>query len=252
MWKADPDKFKVRFTYFVRQAQICREHFDLHDLLRESEICEGQEDLTPYVADKIVPMQSITMLFGEEKSGKSLLATYILKCVANGEPVFGVLPVSQRPVLYLDRENSNKEIAGMVELFGSVGAEPIRYRTRATNCPEPNSPGLIAFCEKYKPLLVFDSLTKFCKDDKQNALDVFNPAAMSELFDKLLDLCAAGATVIIIHHSTKPMLSGMPTAIRSVPTSAGLLPSSVKIVRGWSTSGWKPSCFVAQSRSTST
>lgn len=203
MWKADPDRFKTRFNYFVRQAQICREHFDLDDLLQESEICEGQEDLTPYVVDKIVPMQSITMFFGEEKSGKSLLVTYILKCVANGEPVFGILPVSKRPVLYLDRENSNKEIVGMVDLFGSVGPEPIRYRTRATNCPEPNSPGLIAFCEKYKPLLVFDSLTKFCKDDKQNALDVFNPAAMSELFDKLLDLCAAGATVIIIHHSTK-------------------------------------------------
>ena len=36
-----------------------------------------------------------------------------------------------------------------------------------------------------------------------DVLDVFNPAAMSELFDKLLELCAAGATVIIIHHATK-------------------------------------------------
>jgi archaellum biogenesis ATPase FlaH len=145
-----------------------------------------------------VPMNSITMFFGEEKSGKSLLVTYILKCVANGEKVFGVLPVDKRPVLYLDRENSNDDIAGMSEHFVGLGTEEIRYRTRETNCPEPDSPGLIAFCERYKPLIVFDSLTKFAKD-----VDVFNPAEMSALFDKLLDLCAAGATVIIIHHATK-------------------------------------------------
>jgi hypothetical protein len=118
--------------------------------------------------------------------------------LANGEKVFGVLPVSRRPVLYLDRENSNDDIAGMSEHFTEIGPEPIRYRTRETNCPEPDNAGLIAFCEAYKPLIVFDSLTKFSK-----GVDSFNPGEMSELFDKLLNLCAAGATVIIIHHSTK-------------------------------------------------
>lgn len=200
VWKAEPDlvSFKKYLHQVLRQAQTSRLNFDLEDLLTEGEIREKQKDLTPYMVDKIVPMNSITMFFGEPKSGKSLLVTYILKCVCNGVKVFGVLPVTKRPVLYLDRENSNDEIASINEHFAEIGPEPIRYRTRTTNCPEPNDPGLMAFCEKYKPLVVFDSLTKFSKD-----VDVFNPAEMSELFDKLLNLCATGATVIIIHHAKK-------------------------------------------------
>jgi 5S rRNA maturation endonuclease (ribonuclease M5) len=200
VWKAEPDptSFKNYLRLALRQAQVSRENFDLEDLLTEEEIRDKQRDMTPYVVDKIIPMNSITMFFGEPKSGKSLLVTYILKCVCNGVKVFGVLPVTKRPVLYLDRENSNDEIASINEHFAIVGDEPIRYRTRTTNCPEPNDPGLIAFCEKHKPLLVFDSLTKFSKD-----VDVFNPAEMSDLFDKLLNLCAAGATVVIIHHAKK-------------------------------------------------
>lgn len=204
VWKAerDPISFKNYLRLALRQAQTSRDNFDLEDLLTEDEIRDKQRDLTPYVVDKIVPMNSITMFFGEPKSGKSLLVTYMLKCVANGEKVFGVLPVTKRPVLYLDRENSNDEIASINEHFAVIGPEPIRYRTRTTNCPEPNDPGLIAFCEKHKPLIVFDSLTKFSKDGN-GMVDVFNPGEMSELFDKLLNLCAAGATVIIIHHAKK-------------------------------------------------
>ena len=204
VWKAEPDpiSFKNYLRLVLRQAQTSRDNFDLEDLLTEDEIREKQRDLTPYVVDKIVPMNSITMFFGEPKSGKSLLVTYILKCVCNGVKVFGVLPVTKRPVLYLDRENSSDEIASINEHFAVIGPELIRYRTRTTNCPEPNDPGLIAFCEKHKPLLVFDSLTKFSKDGN-GMVDVFNPADMSELFDKLLNLCAAGATVVIIHHAKK-------------------------------------------------
>jgi hypothetical protein len=144
------------------------------------------------------------MFFAEEKSGKSLLLYYILKCIANGTKVFGVLPTVKRPVLYLDRENSRNDIAGMVEHFMRIGPEPVRVRTRATGCPDVDNPWLIQFCEKNKPVLVFDSLTKFLKTEgNAKGADPFHPKDMSELFDKLLDLTAAGATVVIIHHSTK-------------------------------------------------
>lgn len=205
IWAANPNPaaFKDYLRRAMRQAQTIRERFDIDDLLTECEIRERQEDATPYVVDKVFPMNAITMIFGEEKSGKSLLTTYILKCVANGKKVFGELATAKRPVLYLDRENSQDEIAGMTEHFAEIGPEPIRYRTRETGCPEPADPGLIAFCEKYKPLVVFDSLTKFSKSANKEQLSGWNPGEMSELFDKLLDLCAAGATVVIIHHATK-------------------------------------------------
>ncbi len=198
LWKADRTGFKDQLRQLLRFAQTCRENFDLDDLMTESEVRERQKDITPYVVDEIIPLSAITMFFGEEKSGKSLLVTYLLKCIANGNKAFGILPVSKRTVLYLDRENSSDEIAGMTEHFKDIGSQPIRYRTRTTGCPEPDDPALIRFCEKHHPVLVFDSLTKFLK-----GADPFHPGEMSDLFDKLLNLCAAGATVIIIHHATK-------------------------------------------------
>ena len=46
--------------------------------------------------------------------------------------------------------------------------------------------------------MAIDSLTKFLR-----GADPFHPGEMSELFDKLLDLCAAGATIIVVHHATR-------------------------------------------------
>jgi hypothetical protein len=127
-----------------------------------------------------------------------MLATYIAKCVRNGVPVFGRYATAKTPVLYLDLENSDYDIKEYVKFFSALGPERIRYYTRSTGVPELASPGLLAFCERYKPLLIFDSLTKFLK-----GANPFHPGEMSDLFDKLLNLCAAGATIILIHHATR-------------------------------------------------
>jgi DNA primase len=143
IWKSNPEQFKTTLRQYLRLARTSREHFELDDLLTELEVRERQKDVTPYLVDRLIPLQSITMFFGEEKSGKSLLVTYLAKCIVNGQKVFGVLPVSKRPVLYLDLENSSDDIAGMTEHFEGIGQEPIRYKTRLTGCPELDSPGLL-------------------------------------------------------------------------------------------------------------
>jgi putative DNA primase/helicase len=198
MYAAAPEKFKTNFTHALRFARASRDPFELDDLLTEIEIRAGMQGIQPHIVESIAPKNCITMLFGEEKSGKSSLATYIGKCVANGARVFGKYATVKTPVLYLDLENSNAEIEFFTRLFARIGPEPIRYRTRITGCPALDSPGLLRFCEKYKPLLITDSLTKH----SGNA-DPFNPKEMSQFFDMLLNLCAAGATIILIHHSTK-------------------------------------------------
>jgi archaellum biogenesis ATPase FlaH len=198
MWKADPANFKEKFKYSARHALASRTYFEFDDLFTEVDISKGLRDTEQYIVDKLVPKGSITMLFGEEKSGKSLLATYILKCVANGVKVFGRYAVEKTPVLYLDLENSSHDIGGMSSHFRNIGPELIRYKMRTTGCPELDDPGLIEFCKKNRPLIVIDSLTKFSR-----SADPFNPKEMSAVFDKMLDLCAAGATIILIHHSKK-------------------------------------------------
>jgi hypothetical protein len=146
----------------------------------------------------LVPGGAISMFFGEEKSGKSTLARYIGKCVANGIPVFGKYATSQRPVLCLDLENNGADQENFRDLFARLGRQKIHYKTRKTGVPALDGPGLLEFCAKYKPLLIIDSMTKFVGDRK-----VFDPGEMSRFFDPLLNLCAAGATIIIIHHAKK-------------------------------------------------
>jgi len=198
LYAEDPQSFKHRLNLKLRMARASRKYFDLDDLLTDAEITQKMEDTTPEIVERLIPANAITMFFGEEKSGKSLLVYYILKCIANGTKVFGVLSVIQRPVLYLDRENSVNDIAGMVEHFLRIGKEPVHCRNRVTGCPEVDDAALIQFCEKHKPVLVLDSLTRFLK-----TANPFHPKEMADLFDKMLDLCAAGATVSIIHHSTR-------------------------------------------------
>lgn len=72
--------------------------------------------------------------------------------------------------------------------------------------PALDSPGLLRYCERHQPLLILDSLTKFAGQFFQThggKGSSWNPDDMSRLFDRLLDLCAAGATIVFIHHCTR-------------------------------------------------
>src|ERR1019366_7749993 len=115
------------------------------DLLTESEIrTAGNVDL--YAVDQLIPLNSISMFFSEEKSGKSQLLTYILKCIANGMPVFGNYATRKMPVIVLDLEASDADIAGYLSHFSGLGTEQIRYFTRKTGVPPLDSPALLQLC----------------------------------------------------------------------------------------------------------
>ena len=197
LYAANPAKFRATLTTILRHARASREYFDWTDLLDEDEILVLQPP-EPYVVENLIPAGAISMMFGEEKSGKSLLSRYIGKCVANGIPVFGKYATHQRPVLAFDLENNGADIKGFRDLFTRLGAEKIRYRTRRTGIPALDSRALLRLCEKHKPLIILDSMTKFLA-----GADPFHPGEMSAFFDKLLTLCAAGATILVIHHATR-------------------------------------------------
>ncbi len=172
---------------------------DLNNCRTEKQIADGITNAPPYVIQDIAPANAITMLFGEEKGGKSMLAFYLGRCVANGVRAFGKYATQKHPVLYLDLENNDLDIANFRSLFARVGSELIHYRTRGDGVPALDSPALIELCRKHEPLIIVDSLTKFAG----KGVDQFNPGDMSEVLDKMLDLCAAGATVLLIHHAKK-------------------------------------------------
>ena len=197
LWKATPVAFPAELRRTLRFAQGSRDYFEFVDLLDESEICEA-EDVEKHAIERLVPCNAIAMFFGEEKSGKSLLSRYFGKSVANEIKVFGKYATQKMPVLCLDLENSAQDIRAFTKYFAQLGPEKLRYRTRQTGVPSLESPALLRFCEREHPLIIIDSMTKFL-----NGADPFHPGEMSIFFDKLLNLCALGATVILIHHSTR-------------------------------------------------
>jgi len=134
--------------------------FEYADLLDENEISEA-EDVEKHAIEKLVPCNAISMLFGEEKSGKSLLSRYFGKSVANEIKVFGKYATQKMPVLCLDLENNTQDIRAFTTYFTRLGSERIRYRTRQTGVPPLDSPALLRLCEREHPLIIIDSMTKF-------------------------------------------------------------------------------------------
>jgi hypothetical protein len=94
-----PEKFVKRLARLVRAASTTRSVFSWDDLLREKEIVDRQGAELRYLVEGLIPAQRITMLFGPEKSCKSLLSFYIGKCTANGQRVFGNYDVVKAPAL---------------------------------------------------------------------------------------------------------------------------------------------------------
>jgi hypothetical protein len=203
LWRADPGNFRDKLFGILRLARASRAHFELDDLLTESEIA-AIANVERYAVDQLIPLNGITMIFSEEKGGKSQLSTYILKCAVNGTRVFGKYSTRKMPVIVLDLEASDADIAGYITNFSRVGPEQIRYLTRKTGVPPLDSPALLRLCERERPLILLESLTKFVSASGTGKdKSMFDPADMSRFFDLVLNLCAAGATVIITHHSTR-------------------------------------------------
>lgn len=195
-----PKNFADQIRRLIRYTETTRPDFTFDDLLTEDELMEDQGIEIKYAVDLLVPLRRITMLFGAEKSCKSLLSFYYAKCVANGSKVFGQFKTMKMPAIYLDAEDGI--LGTYVGWMKNNGAKLVRLRTLATGIPALEDPYLVEICKKHQPLLVVDSLHKFMPKDggKTNS---WRSDDMEPVLQKLRDLCTAGATVILIHHSTK-------------------------------------------------
>jgi AAA domain-containing protein/Toprim domain-containing protein len=195
-----PEKFKQRLQKLIRRAELKR-RATLADLLTEDELVEEQGDEIDYAIQKLVPLQRITMVFGREKSLKSLLAYYFGKCAANGAKVLDNYPSRKMPCIYIDAE------AGILGVYANwmrkIGAEKVRLYTLKYGIPALDDPSLLAICREFKPLLIIDSLSKFMRRSDGKNGNSWAAHEMEPVLEKVRQLCVAGATVILIHHATK-------------------------------------------------
>jgi archaellum biogenesis ATPase FlaH len=169
----------------------------------ETDILDQQGETLDYVVNEIIPRRRVTMLFGQEKSGKSIVSWDLCKHIANGKAWLNRKTV-KTPCLYLDLEDG---ILGQyIGWTVGVGPEKVRFITVRSKggIPALDDPTLLALCLEKQPVIVLDSLHKlFTREKDRKGASAWNAGDYEPVLEKIRHLCVAGATVILIHHSTK-------------------------------------------------
>ena len=167
------------------------------------DILKQQGTSLEYIVDEIIPKHRVTMLFGQEKSGKSIIALDMVTHIANGVRWLNRRTV-KTPCLYIDLEDGI--VGAYIGWLRGVGDEEVRFITiRSENgVPPLDDPGLLALCSQMQPVIVLDSLHKlFTREKERKGGSAWNSGDYEPVLEKIRQLCVAGATVILIHHATK-------------------------------------------------
>ena len=151
-----------------------------------------------WVVEDMIPEGSITLLTGDSGHGKTMFTTALCGHIVTGKP-FLDREVRQRPVLYLDRENP----LGLVKqhLYDLHIDRNVDFRIWGEWCempPDgPSSPCLMEYAKRVKGVMVFDSLIAFHTGNEQDASET------RRYLQQFRALAAAGATIILLHHTGK-------------------------------------------------
>lgn len=183
-----------------------------------------------WLIDSILPKAGLVVLAGQPFGGKSTLAAQMATCVASGLPFFGH-DAAQGPVLYLCGERFQStcvRLSIMSDLAGGEGNLPLfadspfglnlvdqhdaRTELREIVKLVKDEAGLPP------SLIIFDTLSTFIFGHDENSARVMSSAMalLTDLKDSL------GATVMILHHMTKPRGTGKAPKLQSVRGSSAL------------------------------
>lgn len=154
-----------------------------------------------WIVDGLIPAQAITLLTGAAGIGKSMLALALSGSVAWGKSFLG-RRCEQMPVLILDRENPLSVVHDRLEDLHIGQHRDIRYwgmwhEAQYGQPPDPNAEIIRRFVVSGKPLVVMDSLIAFLHGSEQDATET------RKFMQILRRLAAAGATVVVLHHTGK-------------------------------------------------
>jgi hypothetical protein len=151
-----------------------------------------------WLVEDLIPESSVTLLCGESGTGKSTLALALAGAVASGEPFLG-RRTEHRPVLYVDRENPLPVVRERLDRLGINRTEHLTiWGWWVDPTPEgPTAASILSFVAEYRPLIIFDSLIGFHPGSEQDASET------RKHMQAYMRLAAAGATVIVLHHTGK-------------------------------------------------
>jgi len=151
-----------------------------------------------WIISQLLPVESVTILYGRTAVGKTWLGLMIAEAVSAGLPLFG-LATNQRPVVYLDLENPLANMKERAEqlVMRSMNAQ-LWHSTASPRPPKLDGPDW----ERYKTLpskslLIFDT-GRAAHDLKEN--DSESAALVLGRSKELRDL---GFSILIFGHTPK-------------------------------------------------
>ena len=155
-----------------------------------------------WLVPDLLPEGTVSCWFGDDGTGKSVLALALAICVASGKP-FLDRPVQQGSVLFIDTEFDQDEfIRRAYQLARGMGftappAGVFYYRTRYSLTTPGGQRDIVRLVERYQPtLVVVDSVTLGTYTD-----DLKEASAAVTLMEFLQQL---PATVLALDHIPKP------------------------------------------------
>lgn len=190
------------------------ENFNLEEQLIEDEKDKKQKELLScletwesiraldimieWVVDRLIPKESITILFGKGGIGKTWLAMDMARSIANGIP-FLKLSTVKTPVIFVDFENPLAVLSTRTQKLGEADGV---YFWRVNN-PKLKAPKLdYDEWQSYKDLpknsvIIFDTLRASQNKRENDSQD------MGLILERAKELRDMGYTIILLHHTAK-------------------------------------------------
>lgn len=151
-----------------------------------------------WIVDQFVSDGGISLISSKPGSFKTMLAIEIAKCVAQGEPLFGVFETKQTKVLILDEESGNGRLKKRQAILGSDEAEVAVLSFANVKMSSEYAEAIIEYCEANGiGFVIFDSLTRFHTAQENTSQE------MSEVLSYFHQITKTGIAVLIIHHDPK-------------------------------------------------
>lgn len=144
-----------------------------------------------FLIDDFLPKKLISMIYAEGGMGKSWIAFGIAKYAAQ----------QAMDVIYLDYDNPISVLKERgIETKLIDAHHNISYSHRSKSKLEP-----LAILDEFEKMAIGNRYenTLFIIDSIRNFGNIKNDAEAMRVFDKIMNLREAGATIVVLHHSTK-------------------------------------------------
>jgi hypothetical protein len=159
-----------------------------------------------YIVHELIADESVTILGGVQKAGKSWLALQIAQCVAIGQNLFG-RAVESGDVIYLALEDGARRLQDRLLKQKSSAGLPILWYTKFPKLDSKEGWPLLCDLASRRPrLLIIDTLAAA----KSGKTDEADSGPMADLFNGLRELAQRHQIgILVVHHHGKTV-SGDP------------------------------------------